>query len=894
MPHSPDTARRAWPWIAGAVIAIAVAVQAAAPDTTAGTAAYLTGLVLASAVAVIGATRPGARRTPRLLLAAGVLCTTAGDLIWALESWFRGAEPTVSLPDIPWLATYFLVGAAMITSIPDWRRRIRRDDDALIDMAVGAVLTTLLVSELWSGPMVFDTDVPLLDRTVWASYPVLDALLICLLVRMLLDGTVSRRITRPLVAGVACWLLSDMGFLLVGDDSWLVGPMNAGWVIGAALLASACWTMRTAEEAVTPAPTTGSDRVTTLRLGIAFVGTLVPWSFVLVDVVQGHADLLAPMAAAVVVTALVWRRTLHLLHQEQQAVDSLEASERLFRKLALNSSDAVMVLDRHGKLRRESPGLAELVGIPDAGAVGDDVVGGSDDGRSTGGSARRLLDAALASDGEPVDDELRLEWDDEVRWLAVRAVNLLHDPDVEAIVVTLSDVTDRKRMEELLVHQATHDHLTGLANRTLLRDRLRAALATMGKGRDHEPPAVLYIDLDGFKYVNDSLGHDAGDELLCEVARRMTSALRPGDTVARLGGDEFAVLLDRCIDATAAAERVRASLADPVVLANGPISLSASIGIARGGPTSTPASMLREADTAMYRAKSAGRGRWMEYEPAMRDAAVRRLQLENELRVALRCGQLRLEYQPVVGVEDQAVVGFEALLRWRHPELGEVGPDEFVPIAEEIGIIDEIGRWVLLEACGQAATWRSRFGDHVSMAVNVSGRQLESGCLDADVQHALVVSGLDADALVVEVTETALISDDVTALDAVHQLRALGVGLAVDDFGTGYSSLSHLQQYPVDLLKIDRSFVAEVAAHDDGPDLVRGLVDLARVLGLRTIAEGVETPEQLARLRELGCDMAQGYMFARPAPAGTAELMLRVPSPGRSGPTGRLLSGRVR
>ena len=277
-----------------------------------------------------------------------------------------------------------------------------------------------------------------------------------------------------------------------------------------------------------------------------------------------------------------------------------------------------------------------------------------------------------------------------------------------------------------------------------------------------------------------------------------------------------------------------------------------------------------------------------------RDAAVRRLQLENELRVALRCGQLRLEYQPVVGVEDQAVVGFEALLRWRHPELGEVGPDEFVPIAEEIGIIDEIGRWVLLEACGQAATWRSRFGDHVSMAVNVSGRQLESGRLDADVQHALVVSGLDADALVVEVTETALISDDVTALDAVHQLRALGVGLAVDDFGTGYSSLSHLQQYPVDLLKIDRSFVAEVAAHDDGPDLVRGLVDLARVLGLRTIAEGVETPEQLARLRELGCDMAQGYMFARPAPAGTAELMLRAPSPSRSGPTGRLLSGRVR
>ncbi|UDY36358.1 putative bifunctional diguanylate cyclase/phosphodiesterase [Dermatobacter hominis] len=894
MPTPAEPAwRRHWPWLAAAVLAALAVAQSVEPDGDLGNATYLAGLVLASVLAVVGAARPGARRVPRRLLAAGVVCSTLGDLLWTLESWLRDATPSVSLPDVPWLSSYLLVGAAMVATVPEWRRRIRSDGDALIDMAVVAVLAILVVGELWAGPMIFDGSVPVLDRTVWATYPVLDALLLCLLVRMLLDGETPRRVTWPLAGGVSCWLVSDMGFLVVGEESWLVGPMNAGWIVGAALLATACWTMRTADDRDGPArDRTAPGRVSTVRLGIAYLGLIVPWAFVLVDVLGGHDDLAAPLVAALVVTALVWRRTLHLLHQEQEAVDSLEASERLFRKLALNSSDAVMVLDRDGVLRRESPGLAELVGIPDAGAVGDDVVGGSDDERATGGAARRLLDAALASAGEPVDEELRLTWDEEERWLAVRAVNLLDDPDVQGIVVTLSDITDRKRMEELLVRQATHDHLTGLANRTLFRDRLHTALS-LSRDEDDQP-AVLYVDLDGFKHVNDSLGHDAGDDLLREVARRMTTVLRPGDTVARLGGDEFAVLLDRCADAPGAAERVRAALADPIVLANGPISLSASIGIARGGDGSSPGSMLREADTAMYRAKAAGRGRWMEYEPAMRDAAVRRLQLENELHVALACDQLRLEYQPVVGVADRRVVGFEALLRWRHPDLGEVGPDEFVPLAEEIGVIDDIGRWVLRHACAQAAVWRKRYGSHLTMAVNVSGRQLESGRLDVDVHSALVGNGLAADALVLEITETALIGDDVAALAAVHRLRELGVGLAVDDFGTGYSSLSHLQQYPVHVLKIDRSFVAEVASGESGPDMVRGLVDLAKVLGLETVAEGVETPEQLDRLRELGCDMAQGYLIARPKPADLAATILQVPPHGRPAPAGRPVSGRVR
>jgi diguanylate cyclase (GGDEF)-like protein/PAS domain S-box-containing protein len=893
MSLSPDTPRlRAWHLVAIGALALAVVLQLVWPDRLVGRTASLCGTLLTTILAVVGATRPGTRQWPRALLAAGVVCAAIGDSVRTVE---RGIaeSPTASLADLPWLVAYVFVGAAMLASIPEWRDQLRRDDDALIDMAIGGVLTTLLVCELWTGPVVFGDTVPLLDRAIWSAYPVLDALLVCVLVRMLLDGWVGRRISVPVGLGIGAWLVSDLCFLLVGRDSWLLGPMRSLWLVGNGLLAAACWTMRS-DDRVPRSRTEHSERVSSMRIGVAFLGALAPWGFVAFDVLVGHADLMPPLVAGIVVTGLVWRRTRHLLRQEQAAVDSLEASERLFRKLALNSSDAVMVVDRQGVLRRESPGLAELVGIPGVGAPGTDVVRVAEEQLTARGAARRMLDVALDRAGEPVETELRIPLDHDVRWLDVRAVNLLDDPDVGGIVVTLSDITDRKRMEQLLVHQATHDHLTGLANRTLLRDRLQSALARAAEHDRSEPPAVLYVDLDGFKYVNDSLGHDAGDELLREVARRMTTVVRPDDTVARLGGDEFAVLLDGSSSAVAAAERIAAVLADPISLPNGRISLSASIGIARGGPSSTPASMLREADTAMYRAKSAGRGHWVEYEPSMRDAAIRRLQMENELRLALTCGQLRLEYQPVVSVDDGDVVGFEALLRWRHPELGEVGPDEFVPVAEEIGIIDEIGRWVLTEACAQAATWRSRFGEHLSMAVNVSGRQLESGDLDVDVRHALAQSGLDAGALVLEVTETALISDDATALEAVRRLRALGVGLAVDDFGTGYSSLTHLQQYPVDLLKIDRSFVAELASADDEPDLVRGLVDLAKVLGLQTVAEGVETEEQLERLRELGCDMVQGYLFARPLPAPAAELLLRAPSPGRQRDPDRLLPSRLR
>ncbi len=891
MPTSDEPrSRQALWWTAAAVLLVLAVAQALAPQGAIGDLTYLLGLWIPAAVAIAGASRPGPRRAARVLLAAGVTATAWGDLLWTLQAHLTGREPTVSWPDIPWMASYLLVGAALLVCVSERRARLRDDRDALIDLAVVAVLATLVVTELWSGPMVVDQSAPVLDRVIWATYPVLDAVLLCLLVRLLVDRSVPRSIIRPLSVGVLCWLVADFGFLVIGQTSILAGPMNATWMLGSAALAGATWTM------ISPAvPMARTPRpVSTVRLGVAYLGLLVPWLFVLHvatdhDAASDHrAELVAPFVAAVVVTALVWLRTLTLLRLQRRATDRLGSSERLFRKLALNSSDAVLVLDRNGILQREAPGLAELVGIPDAGAIGDDIVGASDEERATDGTARALLLAALASDGAPVEEELHLTWDGDERWLAVRAVNLLSDPDVEGIVVTLTDVTDRKRMEALLVHQASHDHLTGLANRALflqrLDDALVRALATAA------PPSVLYIDLDGFKYVNDSLGHDVGDDLLRGVASRMLLTLRPGDTVARLGGDEFVVLLEETDDPVAAADRVLAALEDPVVLAHGPIALSASIGIATASPGSTPGSMLREADTAMYRAKRAGRGRSVAYEPSMRDESLRRLQLENDLRSALARDELRLAYQPVVDVADAEIVGFEALLRWQHPQLGEIGPDEFVPVAEEIGAVGDIGRWVLHQACRQAARWQVSHRGDLTMAVNVSGRQLESGQLDIDVRDALAESGLDPATLVLEITETSLITDDDTALRAVTGLRSLGVGLAVDDFGTGYSSLSHLHRYPVDVIKIDRSFMTGARGGPGDHDLVRGLVDLAHVMGLTTVAEGVETPAQLERLRQLGCDLAQGYLFSKPLDPEQAEAVLRVrrrrkPAPSRSSVT---------
>jgi diguanylate cyclase (GGDEF)-like protein len=434
-----------------------------------------------------------------------------------------------------------------------------------------------------------------------------------------------------------------------------------------------------------------------------------------------------------------------------------------------------------------------------------------------------------------------------------------------------------RRTEADLAQLAFSDVLTGLANRALFTDRLELALRRTA--RSGGEVAVVFLDLDGFKSVNDSLGHAAGDRLIREVGRLLQSAVRSEDTLARLGGDEFAILVERSPgveEATRIAERVLAALAGPVDLGGQRVTVSASIGIATGDVAATASSLLRDADNAMYWAKGTGPGRYVLFNPQMRSAAAERRQLETDLWAAVAEEQFRLVYQPVVDLGSERITGFEALIRWDHPTLGVVLPERFLSVAEEIGLVPDIGRWVLTEACVAAAAWRR---DHpaaadLSMAVNVSPSQLGSAGLLEDVRTALATSGLSPSALVLELTESVLVQDPVLAAERLHELRGLGVRVALDDFGTGYSSLSHLRQFAVDILKIDRSFVSTIEDKEAMPAILRGLINLGRTLDLEIVAEGIEEELQRTHLRDGGAGLAQGYLFAAPLEQADADLLL--------------------
>jgi diguanylate cyclase (GGDEF)-like protein len=443
---------------------------------------------------------------------------------------------------------------------------------------------------------------------------------------------------------------------------------------------------------------------------------------------------------------------------------------------------------------------------------------------------------------------------------------------------------DLLRTQGTLSHQSLHDALTGLPNRALVIDRAERMLARARRSR--RPMAALYVDIDGFKQVNDRFGHAAGDELLRVVSGRLLGMVREADTVGRLGGDEFVVLLENSsLDAgpELVAERMCHVLAEPVELARADgrtLSVSSSIGIALGEQESAD-ELFREADFALYEAKGAGKNRWAAFESRMHTAAKDRLELEMDLKEALDANQFFLLYQPTFNLQTEEMTGVEALIRWRHPVRGIIAPDAFIPLAEETGLIVPIGRWVLRTACQQAAIWH-RHGRGLGMAVNLSGRQLDESDLVQDVADALKFTSLDPLALTLEITETALMRDAGAAARTLTALKALGVRIAVDDFGTGYSSLAYLRQFPVDALKIDRSFISGIAASGDSKALIHTLVQLGKTLGLETLGEGIEEQAQLRHLQDEDCDSGQGFLFARPLEAAAVDEVLKIGSPLRT------------
>ena len=553
--------------------------------------------------------------------------------------------------------------------------------------------------------------------------------------------------------------------------------------------------------------------------------------------------------------------------ERKRAEAELEHTLSLLSATLDSTADALLVVDLEGHISTFNQRFVEMWRLP------DDVLASGDDDRALGSALEQLSDPdVFVAKVRELYAHPEVESFDVLAFRDGRTVERFSKPQrVEGAVVgrvwSFRDVTDHKRLEEELAHQAFHDSLTGLANQALFRDRLDHAVARTG--RLASGLAVVMLDLDNFKTVNDSLGHTAGDAVVVAVAERLGHCVRNSDTVARLGGDEFAVLLEdlgTISDATLLAERIIAALQRPFTLAGREMFIGASIGIALDFPGIDSGQLLRNADIAMYTAKRRGRGRYEIFQPAMHLAAVERMELEADLRKALGRRELTLEYQPVVILASGGLTGVEALVRWRHPDRGQVPPSSFIPLAEEAGFIGELGRQVLTAACAQARAWQLEHPkcDRLKLSVNLSPRQLQADGLVDEVSAALAASGLPPSTLVLEITEGAMMNDAEAAIVRLHDLKALGVRLAVDDFGTGYSSLSYLQRFPIDILKIDRAFVHEIDTREQQASLVSAILSLARSLRLHAVAEGVETPTQARTLAGLGCCFGQGYHFARP------------------------------
>jgi diguanylate cyclase (GGDEF)-like protein/PAS domain S-box-containing protein len=575
-----------------------------------------------------------------------------------------------------------------------------------------------------------------------------------------------------------------------------------------------------------------------------------------------------------------------------RANEALQASEMRHRLLFEGSRDAMMTFAPPSwKFTSGNPAALEMFGARDVAeftelGLRELLPEQQPDGRLSADKANDAVEASLRNGSHFLEwTHRRLNGVEFPASVLFTRINMAGESLIQANV---RDITERRKAEEALARQAAHDSLTGLANRTLFIGRLTGCIER-NQLDSRYVFGVLFLDLDRFKVINDSLGHVAGDHLLVEISRRLAHTVRSSDlagrlaeprTVARLGGDEFAVLIEdiqSVENAQRITERVQRDMSRPFLLEGHSVFITFSIGVALSNDTyKTAEEVLRDADIAMYAAKNAGKARFAVFDPSMRARAIARLEIETDLRRALTSRELVLHYQPEIDLRSGEIIGFEALVRWQHPKYGIVPPLDFIPIAEETGLIAPLGAWVLEEACSQMRRWHRTFPDlsNLRISVNISGKQLVGPGIFQVVEQALQVSCLRPECLDLEITETVLMDDTEAAIETLLNLKGLGIGLQIDDFGTGYSSLSCLHRLPFDTLKIDRSFVHSMDVQEDGIEIVRTIMALAQSLRLRVIAEGVENPKQLFRLLEMGCGFGQGNHFFKPMDSVSAEKLL--------------------
>ncbi len=798
---------------------------------------------------------PGPLRSAWWSLAAALTLYLTGDLYGAI-SWLFGRDPFPGPSDIFYCTFYLPLAAATLWLIRaaavrvPWVQLLL--DATIFVVGFGAFFWYLVVQ-----PAAMHAQLGVPKEALSEAYLSLDSFCLLILGVLLITGSGNAGGWRiPLL------LLTGFVTMFLGDIFWSLAKVRGYYLPGGVqdVLYLACYLPMTAAareqtRAVATTPREASRIPGALARSLPYAA--MPAAFlVLMYLSRGGIGGQATLMIGIVLA-------LTLLLMFRQAV-VLRIAEQHYASLVANSSDVIMIIGADGVVRFVSPAASRTLHLNPEQVTGKRLLDlWGDDDRERLRSF--LEDIGATPHGAVGPVELRIGRASRV----VEAVgnNLSSDPAVRGFALNFHDISERKVLEEKLRQLAFHDPLTLLANRNLFRDRVEQAL--IRARRAGSCAAVMFLDVDNFKDINDSLGHDTGDRLLQAVARRIGRTSGSSDTVARLGGDEFGVLLEN-VRTAEEAQQIAATLIEsleaPFVLDGREVRVTASVGLAYSATSPTAKSLLCNADLAMYHAKATGKNCHVTFQPQMLTLLHERLRLEADIGRALAREEFFLEYQPIVDLGTRALLGVEALVRWRHPEAGVLMPGRFIPVLEECGQITALGRWVLKQACRDFSAWRRSIAgaSGVRLAVNISARHLQHGELAQDVVEAIGACGFDADSLVIELTESTMMHNTGVNLERFQRLKALGVKLAIDDFGTGYSSLSYLHRFPIDILKVDRSFVNRLTGSGDGPDLARAVITLGETLGLEVVAEGIELESQVAALLELGCVAGQGFLFARP------------------------------